>query len=404
MEEPYDERRYMVDLLERILRECPQRRSTSDDERRAQEILEGELGALGLRTDWHRFTFNENLYANLALHFGLSTLGTAVSGVAPSLGLFCHGLAAGSYWADSTRRAYVLRHLLGFKPSQNLLAIRPAKGAIKLRVVLLAHADAALTGLLFHPAVAGRVAKTTSPLLRRSMALATRSTAALAALDGLRMVVGPLALPLRPVEWALTAPSALAFALNLQVVLQDEVVPGASDDLSGVVALPVLARRLADLPDGVEVVYGVTGCEEASLGGADALARNPPPGWDRRDTVVIALDGLCNGQLRFTAVEGEVTPTPTPAWLQAVTTQVAASEGRFSGITGFEVPVGGTDAGAFLAHGWDAVCLTVIDPSLGTARHYHQSTDTVENLDWDEQGIAVDFAEKLVRGVVEARG
>jgi len=404
---PFDEYAFISDLVERIVRECPRRQPTSEDERRAQMMMKEEFEKLDLKPAVEPFTFNDNLYANIALHFGLGTLGTAVSGVMPLAGFFLHMLAGSSYWADSTRRAYVLRRLFPFKPSQNILAAMPARGEPNLRIVFLAHADAAFTGLMFDPKWISRFVgggSYSSPLPKRVLAFTTRTQFALAGFDLLRVLLGPLTWPLRPVEALLTAPAFIAFALNMQVVLKNEIVPGANDDLSGVAALPVLAQRLlpGKRPD-VEYVFGVTGCEEASMGGADALARAKDGIWNRDRTVIIGLDSLAHGDLCFLEVEGEVVGMQIPGWLSEVVQSTAASEPRFAEVKGYEVPVGGSDVEAFLAHGWEGVCLTCVDPEIGAPHHYHVPSDTPENLDVDKVLYSIDFAQKLTHAIIEQR-
>ncbi len=401
------EKDYAYRLIDRVANECPKRRPTSDDERRAQQIFRAEFEKLGLHTHEESFRFNENLYANMALHFGLGTLGTVVSGVAPPLGFLLHSTAAASYLADSTRRGYFLRRAFPWKPSQNLLATMPAKGEPDLRIVIVGHADAAFTGFLFNPKNVKAFAKE-PPLglkfLTRSMALVTHTQFALAGFDLLRCVFGPLTLPLRPLEAVLSIPGLLAFLLNMQIVLRDEIVPGANDNLTGCAALPLLASRLAPhKPDNVEYVFAVTGCEEASLGGADALARAKNGVWDKTKTVILGLDGLTNGVLRIFEGEGEVIRTPIPNWIKETARDTAASEARFAEVTGFDIPVGGSDVAAFLAHGYDGVCLGCVDPELGSPRHYHLPTDTPENLDMDYFMFSVDFAEKLVQRIIDVK-
>lgn len=403
-----NEKQYVKDLLERLVAECPARRPTSDDERRAQAILQAELERLGLAAHLEGFHFNENLYANMALHFGLGTLGTIVSGVAPLAGLALHAAAGGSYYAESSRRGYFLRRLFPWKPSQNLLATLPARGEPDLRVVLIGHADAAFTGLLFNPAVVERFSQKPPRALRflqRSMAVTCYSQFILAGIDLLRLSFGRLAtLPLRPLEAVLSLPGFIAFVLNMEVVFRDQIVPGANDNLSACVALPVLAQRLATAkPDNVELVFAVSGCEEASLGGADALACAKNGVWDKSKTVVIGLDGLSNGELRYAALDGEVTGRRATRWVCEAVERAAASEPRFAEVAGFDIPVGGTDIGAFLAHGYDGVALICVDPHVGSPKYYHTMNDTPANLDYDKLMFSIDFTEQLVREIIRTR-
>lgn len=396
---------YISSLISRIVKECPRRQATSEDERNAQMIMKDEFEKLGLETNEHHFKFNDNLYANIALHFGLGTVGTLVSGVLPVAGFVLHALAATSYWADSTRKGYLLRRLFPFKPSRNILGTLTAKREPKLRVVIMAHADAAFTGLLFDPKFVKRFSGELPQKLsfmKRSMAFATQTQAALAGFDLLRILFGPLTLPLRPLEALLTVPAVIAFLLNMQIVMRNEIVPGANDDLSGVAALPILAQRLGkNISPDVELVFAVTGCEEASLGGGDALAKDMEGVWDKDKTVILGLDGLAMGDLRFFEIEGEVIKTPVPHWLGNLTSEVAQSESRFEEVKGFEIPVGGTDVAAFLARGWDGLCLGCVDPEIGAPRNYHVPEDTPENLDVKKVLYSVDFAEKLIRAIID---
>jgi hypothetical protein len=398
------------ELVARIVQECPVRTPTGEDERRAHEIMRAEFEALGLPVSEHQFEFNKSLYANMALHMGLGVAGTAVSGLLPWLGFLLHAGTAASYWREATRKGYWLRRVFPWHPSRNILATLPATAPNgpepALRVVVAAHVDAAYTGLLFHPAIIRAMENGPHALdfAKRGLNLAVRTQLALAGIDLARMFLGPLTWPLRPLEATLTLPSLLAFLTSFEVVLRNRIVPGANDDLSGVAALLVLARRLLEHRDPrVEYVLAATGCEEASLGGADALARDMRGRWDPRRTVVLGLDGLAGGDLHFAQTEGEVTQIHIPAWLREVCQETAASEPRFAEVTGFAIPVGGTDMEAFLFRGWEAVSLVCFDPAIGAPRHYHQPSDTPENLDVEKVLFSTDFAHKLIEGIVARR-
>jgi hypothetical protein len=393
----FDEASWAKSFITRIVDACPRRMATSEDERRAHAIIRDEMVALGLTTETHAFQFNASLYANLALHFGLGTIGSAVAGRAPALGLALHALAAGSYALDSSRKAFVLRRLFPFRDSQNVLGTLPARGTPRLRIVFLAHADAAFTGVVFRPFMT-RLAKP-GPL-HKSLRVATGALAGLAAVDVAQLVFGR-SRALSLLRGVLSVPPLLAAVLNLDVVLRDHVVPGAMDDLSGVAGMLLLARRLrAKKPDDVELVFVATGCEEAGMGGAQALARDFRGRWDPATTVVLGLDGFANGELRW-FTEGEIFPVPLAPWLSDLLSGVAASDARFAEVRGFEIPVGATDAAPFATTGWPAaVTLGCVDPAGGTPRHYHLPSDTPENLDAQKIPMCVDFSERVVDAVV----
>ena len=396
----FDEASWARDFITRICDECPRRMATSEDERRAHAIIRASMVTLGLTTETHAFKFNTSLYANLALHFGLGTIGSLVGGRAPALGLALHALSAGSYALDSSRRAFLLRRLFPFRDSQNVLGTLPARGEPRLRIVFLAHADAAFTGKVFEPAFT-RFAKP-GPL-HKSLRIATGAVAGLAAVDVAQLVFGR-SRALSLLRGVLSVPPLLATLLNLDVVLRDQIVPGAMDDLSGVAGMLLLARRLrATKPDDVELVFVATGCEEAGMGGAQALARDFKGRWDPAKTVVLGLDGFANGELRW-FTEGEIFPVPLAPWLAELIGGVAASEPRFAEVRGFEIPVGATDAAPFANGGWPAVTLGCVDPERGTPRHYHLPTDTPENLETEKIPMCIDFAERVVEALVARAG
>lgn len=397
-----DEKGLVESVIGRITREFPRRKSASVQERAAQEMLAGICRSIGLETRLDPFRFNDSLYAVLAVHFGLGVLGTVIGLWSPVIALLLHLGVAVSYTLDSTRRLFLLRRLFPFRPSQNLLATQGSDGVEpRLRIVLVAHVDAAPTGLVFHPKLIKRftVAETPPGLgwVRHSLLVATGSLVLLAATDLFWLVSGTSGW-LLALQSLLTVPPLLAFLLNLDVVIRDQVVPGANDNLTGVAALLLLARRLAiGLPPDVEVVYVFSGCEEAGTGGAWALARraNSSP-WRRENTVVVGLDTLAGGDL-FYFQEAEIVRMPVPARLERLLVETAASDPRFHGVKRFRIPIGGTDAIPFLTAGYEAVSIGCVDPKLGAPRHYHLPTDTLANLDAGKVVVATDFAESFIR-------
>jgi len=395
-ETAFDELEWARAFVSRMVAECPARTSTGEDERRAHALIAAEMEALGLQTETKPFRWNKSLYASLALHFGLGTLGSLIG---PRLGLALHALTAASYAADSARKAFLLRRLFPFRESQNVLGTLAAKRTPRLRVVFLAHVDAAYTGLIFRPEVVSRLASKPGTFMYKSLRIATGALAGLAAVDALQLYFGK-SRALRFLRLALTVPPAIAFLANLDVVLRNHTVPGAMDDLSGVAGILLLARRLRErAPEDVEVVFVGTGCEESGLGGSESLCEEMKTTWSRDRTVVVGLDGLANGELRY-FLEGEIFHVPLAPWLREALDDVAASDPRFAEVTGFDIPVGGTDAVPFATNGYPAVTLGCVHGQL-MPREYHLPSDTPENLEVEKIPFCVDFAERLFEAIVE---
>lgn len=384
----------------RALEELGPRRVTGTPlEKAAQERLGAELASLGYHLEWRSFRWSRSLYASLLLHFGLATVATGLGLGLPWLGAALHGVVALSYALESLRRPLLLRSLFPSITSQNLLATKPARTERKRRLVLVAHADAAYTGVLFTPALIAMATKEPPRglgFLKKHLGMATFTIATLAVLEGLAAAdVWSAPIWLRG---ALSIPATLTFLLNLDVVLRNQVVPGAADNLSGCTACVELAHRLEGrLPDDVELVIVISGAEEAGTGGARRLAESVLASgeWSRQDTIVLGLDTLTNGKLRLLE-EGELWRMPVPAiFNQAMAAENAAHPERTQ-ISTYVIPTGASDALPFLAYGYQAASLTCIDPKLGAPRHYHHPTDTWRNVDVEELEASIEYAERFI--------
>ncbi len=192
-----------------------------------------------------------------------------------------------------------------------------------------------------------------------------------------------------------------ALILNLHVFFRRRVVPGANDNLTGCVALPVLASRLAETqPDDVEYVFVVTGCEEAGCGGAHALITQKQTDWDRDKTVIIGLDSISGGAFRYHQ-EGEIVPIPIAPWLRRLVHRVASDDDRFRELSVYHAPAGKTDIAPCLRKGYAGICLANIDLSIGVPEHYHQMSDNADNVDYDRVLDSIDLAEQIALRLVD---
>lgn len=395
----------MLELIAGIVGRAPRRPPASEGELVAQQMIEDEFKRLGLQTSWHGFSFHRSIFADLALHCGMAIAGTVVAMFLPWLGAALHAFAAFSYTMQSTRRHAVIRRLYRRRGSQNLLGVMPASDGVKprLRLVFLGHADASYYGLVFSKQVVKNTMHAPWPL-NRAVALAVWMMAALVPVDLLRYVLDQHLAVVTIVQWVMTLPAAFGFLLNMDVFLRNVQVPGANDNLTGSVALPVLAERLRHAkPDDVELVFAMTGCEEAGLGGAINMARQFRDKWDPENTLFMCMDGMSNGQLRYVGAEGEMfwlRPDPS---LVRIVRDIAASRpdyGPWRDVSPFDITIGGTDMAAFQALGYRGISFVCIDPETGGPRFYHTPDDTPANLDNDALNDSVDFVEQLALKII----
>lgn len=378
----------------------------SDTERRAHEYLDAQFQKLGLATELQPFWTDQSLYRNLMLHFGLALLATWLAFDQPFWAMCLHLLVGYSYVQDSTKRKYILRKLHGKAASQNLLARRQPVNNPDLRIVLLAHADAAFTGKMFDPELIRASTKREFPpqlqFLKKPLLTAVGSVFVLAAID-FWIWTDELTTFKTFLLLAASIPSTITFVLNFDVVRRNEVVPGANDNLSGCAALLLLAERQKNkIPGNVEIVYGVTGAEEVSLIGATALRDNMEQQWKRSNTVVVAVDTLCGGNLQILH-DGEVVKLNLPYRLAQAVQKAAAKIEGLGQVPIFEVPTGGTDAVPFMYAGYEGLAIGCVDPEIGAPRNYHLPSDTLENVDFNQVLLAVDLIEGFVDEVIADR-
>ena len=388
--------RFLCELLQAF----PARLAGSPEERGAQERLAKAFEEIGGEPTWHAFDWPPHLYGGLALNFGVGVLGALVAKRSPLLGLALGATSAVSAVSELTRRGLVLRRLQGKRASQNLVVTFRPPGEAGMepvrRLVLLAHADSAYTGVIFNPKVI-RASLRPPPealsWLKKQLRLPTASLGLLAALAAAR-VAGLRAPWVDVATGVLAIPPAIVAALNTEVLIRNHVVPGAADNMTGCVSVVELCRRLVPvLPARTELVAVITGSEESGTGGAFRLAEKMEGTWDKQTTTVLAIDTMTNGDL-CVLEEGELWRHPIPEPLRAAIQSTSAEPGM-PVIREYPIPAGATDALPFLVRGYTAAGLSSIDPDIGAPRNYHHPTDTAENVDPLELSRSLDFAERL---------
>lgn len=386
----------LCDILDRF----PARLAGSPEERGAQEHLAKAFEPLGGEATWHSFDWPPHLYGGLALNFGAGVLGAAVAKHSPIAGLALGALSATSAVSELTRKGLILRRLQGNRASQNLMVTFRPPGEAGMeparRLVLLAHADSAYTGVIFNPAVLKaslRPPPEALSWLKKQLRLPTVSLVALAGLAAVRLL-GVRARWIDIATFVLAVPPAIVAALNTEVVLRDHVVPGAADNVTGCVSVLELARRLAPvLPARTELVAVITGSEESGTGGAFRLAEKMEGTWDKQTTTVLAIDTLTNGDL-CVLEEGELWRHPIPERLRTAI-QATSAEPGMPEIREYPIPAGATDALPFLARGFEAAGLSSIDRDIGAPRNYHHPSDVAANVDPAELQRSIDYTERL---------
>ena len=379
--------------LERVVRELAalERPSASDGERRAAEWIAAELREAGCR---EVRVEEERAHGGYWWPLGLLNAGALLAALAGGrrvAALACAAAAAAIYDDVGGGRLWFRRATLPARPAWNVVA-EAGDPQARRTIVLLAHHDAAHSGLVFHPALP-RIGMKLSPRLHE------RAEQSVPILYG--TFLGPVLLAL----WGLFGVRALraagsVFTLGATAAMANigasGVVPGANDNLSAVAVAVALARSLReDPPPGVRVLLVSTGSEESFMEGMQAFAKRHFPSLPRETTEFVCLE--CVGSPKLCVVEGE--GMLRMRHYTGETRERLARAGLEAGVElrrGLRT-VAATDALIALRAGYSTCLLGGVDETKFPS-NYHWPSDTPDNLDWNSVEGALLVCEEFVRG------
>ena len=367
-----------------------ERPSASEGERRAAEWIAERLREHG----WPAVVEQERAHGGywwpLGLVNAISSAGALVALrrrglLSRMLAALAAGTGAAALWDDLGHgRRWFRRALLPHRPTWNVVA---EAGDLEARrtVVVVAHHDAAHSGLVFHPAL-GLIGPKLAPGLHH------RADRTLPVLYGVWL--GPVTIcagALAGDKRLLVA--GLAVALAASAAMADigarAVVPGANDNLSAVGVLIALAAALRERPlEGLRVMLVSTGSEESFSEGMQAFGERHFEELARDETEVLCLECLGGSTLIVLEGEGMLRMRDYPRTTRESLAEAAAQAGVE--IARGVRTVAATDAVIALRAGYRAVTLASVDHTR-LPRNYHWPTDTPDGLRWRtiEDAIAV---------------
>ncbi len=352
------------------------RGSCTRQEREASDYVINQMNGLGLQAvKSEPFQAVPSTYWPYGLSFATACLGSALivglggqdvlilAAILNLLGVW--GMLAETEFAPSWTRWFLPR-----AASQNASGRLAPSGPVERRVVLCAHVDTHRT-----------------PLFYSSNAWYALFTL-LVALGFLSMLGGSILYGLAAWQgwgWVRLAAAlillAQAFAATLCIQADlTPYTPGANDNASGVGAALALAQRLRAEPlTRTEIHLAITGCEEVGDWGIaaylDAHAADLGP-----DTLYIILDEIGLGSAKYLTRDGLLRKRATHPRALGLARRVKASN---PGLRLLEGPgLAYTDALAVTRRGLMALTLCAVpEPGAAAKSHWHQMSDTLENLD-----------------------
>lgn len=392
-----DELRDCIETLASI-----ERPSASEGERQAAEWIASRLRDLGLQPQIEAEPAHGGYWWPLGLLNVLSAIaaifalrgGRARRLLAALIGAFC----AKAVWDEVGGLNMWFRRLLPSRRTFNVLASAGDLSA-KETLLIIAHHDAAHSGLVFHPALPRLAMRAFPKLHARSkqsapIMFATWLGPALASIGGLLGCKRALRL-------------AGLFGVGASAAMADiglaDTVPGANDNLTAVAVMLATAHRLRERPvDGLRVLLLSTGSEESFMEGMHGFMRRHGGELDLASTQVLCLE--CLGGPTLTLLEGE-----GMLRMRSYSPQMRRALAEAASAAGVPLAqdlrtVAATDALVALRRGFVAATLASVDETKFPS-NYHWASDTPENVVWETVEAAFTMVQQFVEDQADsARG
>lgn len=383
-------------LMEHLKVLCDQigpRPATSRQERRAAEYARQYLEAAGIEDVRDQFFSSPDsagwsltpwwLLGAVAALFG-GRFGKLAGGVGVLV-------AAKSLRDALLQRPSPFTALMAQGASQNVIARIAPSGAIRQRIVLMAHLDTGRQRFALPLAMPGL----TRPIYSTALGLL--------GLAGAGMLVGGLVGRKRQSGVQLLGASVAA--LGAALTATDEAQPyveGANDNASGVAVLLGLAAYFKANPLAhTEVTLLFTGCAEAGATGIHQyLAHEAPP---RDETTFINLEMVGAGSLGYARLEGasllsSYRPSPQVTVLAAAIAR-DTPELRASGV---DLPLV-DELAPVLAQGYEAITIAGYDDH-GEPTHWHRTSDRIAGIEADTLARAAQYTLKIAQALDASAG
>lgn len=383
-------------LREVVERLAPiQRLPGSDGERRAAVIIRQMLADRGCPAEIEDIP----AYRSYALPIGtLSALSAAAGLVAGRGGAVRRaagvvGAALAGYGiADDITGGRMLyrRGVLRPGTTTNVVAVVGDRAAERTLVVL-AHHDAAPSGVVFRQDLVRRLAARYPDVVERMTSNPPLWWPVLAgpALVAVGSAVGSRGLRRLGVAASLVSVAAMAD------IGRRRAVPGANDNLSGVAVLVALAEAFDRHPvSGLRVLLVSAGAEEALQEGVRGFAERHFPALPLQRTWFAVVDTVGSGRLVLLEGEGPVRLRDYQPGFKDLVASVAAERG---------IPVlrglrsrNSTDAAVPNRYGYPVATLVSVD-SHKLIPHYHLDSDLPEWVDYDCVAAAAELVAATAR-------
>ena len=385
---------YSLNSIKYICEEIGPRESGMPNERKAQEWLKNELLSNGWADEAEIEDFRVSrhglvgftkivsvmLVLAAALQFAAYFAGGTAQIVCHAVTIFLCALALLVTVAEFLMYKPFIDPLLPKTMSSNVYAKYHSSGETKRRIIFSGHCDSAYEWTLMK--------------IKPAFMIAVIALCVIGVLASVALVIANLVRGVTPV-WSLVLTSVFIpfYVLLWFFCTFKVVVPGANDNLTGVLASVAVLKCLKESGvrfENTEVAVLLTGSEEAGLRGAFAWARKHKREImnDGTETVFVGLETLRDWD-HLNIYNRDLTGTVAhDAGAVKLLDKASAACGR--PLKHFSVFFGASDAAAVTKEGLRATCLAGMDPT--PADYYHNVKDTADNMDRKTFALGLDIA------------
>ena len=370
------------------------RGSCTLQERKAGDYIADQLRALGIgNVRSENFKGSPSTYWPYALAFAAALMGSFLVLFLGGrdvliLALILNSLGVWGMLAETEFASSWVRWVLPRQQSLNVSGSIAPKVGVQQRVILCAHLDTHRTPVFYS-------SRRWYALFGFLVGLTFVSMVAGALIFGAALLLG-----WGELRWASLVVIPIQ-AFSLIVCLHADFTPftpGANDNASGVAAVLTLAKRLAGNPlENTEVHVVFTGCEEVGAWGMAAYL-DRYAGQLGPEAVYVILDEVGLGTLKYLTSDGVLFKHKTHRRALEIARGAAQV---LPGLNTLEGPgVAYTDALQATKRGLIALTLcTVPTPQNGLESHWHQMSDTMENLRVEDLETTLTFVWTLLQQV-----
>ncbi|MEA2216726.1 MAG: hypothetical protein QOK19_2287 [Solirubrobacteraceae bacterium] len=393
----------MIDARDQIERLVgfENRQAGTDAERRAANDLAAQLRGLDRDAEVEPIVVRPRWYIAHLIHALLAIAGSAISVNNALAGTILVAVAAIATIGDITGRLPITRLITGRRASQNVVSTERTSRPGTL--ILSAHYDTARGGAAYgktdelRAALGHRLKRPIGPAEPFAWSILLLLAATIARLAGLD---GPL---LSAVQFVPTVVLIVSLPYLADVALSG-AVPGANDNASGVATVLRLAERYGETLDHLDVWLVFTGAQEPGALGMTAWLRRHKGELDPESTIVLNVDEVGHGTIRYATKEGPLTAPRQHRQLTSLCDQIAeedAGEGRYGARPVTARHPG--DAYAARARGIPAITISTAG-ALDRAPHHHRPADTPDQIDDQALDRAFRFCSELIELIDERIG